>query len=261
MSITINNLKNENRISISEKGPFSVLEYIKDINPLSNAQKAYFMSKMEVRQRQLLIKFDGSNSKLNTAVVQAGAMQWIAGDVSCKTGIKGAGDFIGKMFKGAVTNESSVKPEYTGDGCMMLEPTYKHIILIDVAEWGTQGIKIEDGMFLACQGTINQGIESRKSLSSAVAGNEGMFNLNLRGHGIAALESIYPEKDLIEIILDNDEIKIDGNIAVCWSGSLTFTVERSSKSLMGSAVNGEGLVNVYRGTGKVLMQPIKDILI
>ena len=34
-----------------------------------------------------------------------------------------------------------------------------------------------------------------------------------------------------------------------------FTVERSSKSLLGSMVNGEGLVNIYRGTGKILMAP------
>ena len=40
-----------------------------------------------------------------------------------------------------------------------------------------------------------------------------------------------------------------------WSKSLDFTVERSSKSLIGSMVNKEGLVNVYRGTGKVLMAP------
>ena len=32
--------------------------------------------------------------------------------------------------------------------------------------------------------------------------------------------------------------------------------ERSTKTLIGSAVSGEGLVNVYRGTGKVLMSPV-----
>ena len=32
-------------------------------------------------------------------------------------------------------------------------------------------------------------------------------------------------------------------------------MERSGKSLIGSAASGEGLVNVYRGTGKVLMMP------
>ena len=53
----------------------------------------------------------------------------------------------------------------------------------------------------------------------------------------------------------DDEVKIDGNMAIAWSGSLNFTVEKSSKSLIGSAVSGEGLVNVYRGTGSILMAP------
>ena len=44
-------------------------------------------------------------------------------------------------------------------------------------------------------------------------------------------------------------------MAIAWSDSLKFTVERSSKSLFVAAVNGEGLVNVYSGTGKVLMAP------
>ena len=45
-------------------------------------------------------------------------------------------------------------------------------------------------------------------------------------------------------------------MAICWSSGLNFTVERSSKTLLGSAINGEGLVNVYRGTGIVLMSPV-----
>ena len=69
------------------------------------------------------------------------------------------------------------------------------------------------------------------------------------------MESPCPEEELIEVTLDNDELKIDGNMALAWSGSLNFTVERSGKSLVGSAASGEGLVNVYRGTGKVLLAP------
>ena len=62
--------------------------------------------------------------------------------------------------------------------------------------------------------------------------------------------------ELVCINLENDAVKIDGNKAVAWSKSLEFTVERSGKSLIGSAASGEGLVNVYRGTGKVLMAPV-----
>jgi uncharacterized protein (AIM24 family) len=39
---------------------------------------------------------------------------------------------------------------------------------------------------------------------------------------------------------------------------LKFSVERSGKSLLGSAVSQEGLVNVYRGTGRVLLAPTLD---
>ena len=71
------------------------------------------------------------------------------------------------------------------------------------------------------------------------------------------LESPVPREELIEVELQNDQIKIDGNMAVAWSGSLAFSVEKSTRSLIGSAVAGEGFVNVYRGTGKVLMAPIR----
>ena len=62
-------------------------------------------------------------------------------------------------------------------------------------------------------------------------------------------------EELIEFNIENDVVKIDGNMAIAWSGSLDFTVEKSGKSLLGSAVSGEGFVNVYRGTGKILMAP------
>jgi uncharacterized protein (AIM24 family) len=103
---------------------------------------------------------------------------------------------------------------------------------------------------------VEQKVVARTNLSSALLGGEGLFNLALSGHGIAALESYVPEEELIEIELVNDTLKIDGNLAVCWSSSLEFTVEKSTKSLIGSAVSGEGFVNVYRGTGKVLMCPV-----
>ena len=151
--------------------------------------------------------------------------------------------------------EAAVKPEYKGNGILVLEPTYKHIMLVDVEQWGS-GITIEDGMFYACDGTVRQNLVSRRNISSATFGNEGLFNLSLSGHGIAALESNVPEEELITIELNNDEIRIDGDMAVCWSSNLQFTVEMSTRSIVGSAVSGEGLVNVYRGTGRVIMSPV-----
>ena len=249
----IENLQNENRKYAKSIGNFHVLEYVQDasVSPM-NAMNEYFMSKMGVRRRQVVIDIDKDHS----AVIQAGAMQWMGGNVRATSGVKGIGDFLGKAIKGAVTKETAVKPEYVGEGCLVLEPTYKYIILADIGKWGPAGMTIEDGMFLACDANVKSKVVARKNLSSAVLGGEGLFNLSLQGNGVAALESNVPEDELIEVILENDELKIDGNLAVCWSSNLEFTVERSTKTLVGSAVSGEGLVNVYRGTGRVLMCPV-----
>ena len=112
-------------------------------------------------------------------------------------------------------------------------------------------------LFLACDSAIKHDLQRRSNFSSAVAGNEGLFNLKLEGQGIAVLESPCPETEVVYIDLHGEELKIDGNYALAWTSGLEFTVERSGKSLIGSAVSGEGLVNVYRGTGRVMMAPMQ----
>ena len=78
------------------------------------------------------------------------------------------------------------------------------------------------------------------------------------GQGIAVLESPVPAEELITIDLEKDMVRIDGSMAIAWSSSLEFTVERTTKTLVGSAASGEGLVNVYRGTGRVLVAPVSQ---
>jgi uncharacterized protein (AIM24 family) len=236
---------------INEMGPFKVVEYQRDLSVMpSSAALAYYCNEMNVRKRQVVCQVGPANITL-----QAGAMQWTVGGVNATTGVKGVGDLFGKALRGSVTGESAIKPEYTGNGLLVLEPTYKHILLIDVADWGGS-IVLDDGLFLACESRLKHKAVMRSNFSSAVAGNEGLFNLGIQGNGILCLESECPREELVEIVLENDVLKVDGNMAIAWSGSLDFTVERSGKSLIGSAASGEGLVNVYRGTGKVLLAPV-----
>ena len=235
---------------LSELGAFQVLEYQRDLSVTpGSAATAFYCAQMNVRKRQLVC--DLSKAEVT---IQAGAMQWMLGNVNATTGIKGVGDFLGKAVRGKATGESAIKPEYTGDGLLVLEPTYRHLILMDAAQWGGS-VVLDDGLFLACESTLQHKAVMRSNFSSAVAGGEGLFNLSLNGSGIFCIESDCPKEELIEITLQNDVLKIDGNYAIAWSNSLNFTVERSGKSLIGSAASGEGLVNVYRGTGKVLMMP------
>lgn len=248
----ISNFTDNDDISVlSSSGPFTVVEYKRDLSVMpSDAQTAYFCNAMNVRKRQVICDLKKANITL-----QAGAMQWMVGDVSATTGIKGVGDLFGKVARGFVTDESAVKPEYSGSGILVLEPTYKHIILLDLADWNGS-VVLDDGLFLACDAKLKHKAVARSNLSSAVAGNEGLFNLGITGNGVLCLETPCPKEELIEITLSDDVLKIDGNLAIAWSGSLNFTVERSGKSLIGSAASGEGLVNVYRGTGKVLLAPV-----
>lgn len=249
----INNFTSNDDMKVTKSlGAFSVLEYIRDLSVTpSNAMSAYYSSQMNVRKRQVICELSKSN-----VTIQAGAMQWMAGEVNATTGIKGVGDFFGKAVRGSVTGESAIKPEYTGTGTLVLEPTYKHIILVDVKDWNGS-IVLDDGLFLACESGLKHKAVMRSNVSSAVAGNEGLFNLGIQGEGVLCLESPCPEEELVEITLEDDVLKVDGNYAIAWSGSLQFTVERSGKSLIGSAASGEGLVNVYRGTGKVLLAPVR----
>lgn len=236
---------------LGSMGPFTVVEYLKDLSVTpSTAMTAYYCNEMNVRKRQVICDLSKANITL-----QAGAMQWMAGNVNATTGLKEVGDFFGKAVRGKVTGESAVKPEYTGNGVLVLEPTYRHILLIDLADWNGS-IVLDDGLFLACDSKLKQKAVMRSNFSSAVAGGEGLFNLGVVGNGVLCLESPSPKEELIEVTLQDDVLKVDGNMAIAWSGTLDFTVERSGKTLLGSAASGEGLVNVYRGTGKVLLAPV-----
>ncbi len=251
MMYQVSNFTDNDDVKIlSEMGAFQVIEYQRDLSVTpGSAITAYYSAQMNVRKRQLVCDLSKA-----PVTIQAGAMQWMLGNVNATTGIKGVGDLFGKALRGKATGESAIKPEYTGDGLLVLEPTYKYLILMNAADWGGS-VVLDDGLFLACESSLQHKAVMRSNLSSAVAGGEGLFNLSLNGSGAFCIESDCPKEELIEITLQNDVLKLDGNFAIAWSNSLEFTVERSGKSLIGSAASGEGLVNVYRGTGKVLMMP------
>ena len=75
---------------VKELGPFTVIEYLRDLSVTPNdAQTAYFCNEMNVRKRQLICDVSKAN-----ITMQAGAMQWMVGDVHATSGIKGVGDCL-----------------------------------------------------------------------------------------------------------------------------------------------------------------------
>lgn len=242
-----------NRRIIEKEDKYTVIEYQKDLS--TNADSAirdYYAAKMNTRRRQLAVVLDPDNG----VIIQSGAMQWMASDVQVATNVKSAGDLLKKAMASKVTNESAIKPRYysKSGGILVLEPTYKHLLIEPVHEWG--GLVMDDGMFLACDDTVDVNVTSVGSMSGAVLGGKGLFNTMLTGKGYAVMESSVPREEIVEITIEDDVLKVDGPMVIAWSKSLRFTVQKTTKTLVGSAASGEGFVNVYEGTGKVLMAPI-----
>lgn len=237
---------------VESRGRYSIIEYEKDFSTThEKAMSEYFASAMNIRKRQVIASLNNDGG----VILQAGVMQMMLGQLTVAANIKGAGDFMKKLIGSKVVGESAIKPRYTGSGILVLEPTYKYILFEDLANWNGN-IVIEDGLFLACDDSVDLRISARTTLSSAALGNEGLFNTMLTGQGVVVLESPVPRSELIVVDLDNDTVKIDGSMAIAWSNSLEFTVEKTTKTLVGSVASGEGLVNVYRGNGRILIAPV-----
>lgn len=242
-----------NRIITDEKGIFRVLEYTRDLSVAPDeAESAFFASEMSVRKKQLVASVEPRIG----VIAQKGAMQLMLGDLRAETDVQSVGNLVRKYVGSKVTGETAIKPRYRGEGTLVLEPTFRFIVLEDMTDWNG-GMVIEDGMFLACEDTTEMKVIARTNVSSAVFGREGLFNTQLSGKGVVALESPTPRNELIEINMTDDVVKIDGNNAIAWSGSLSFTVERTTPTLVGSFMSGEGLVNTYRGTGRILVAPVR----
>ena len=88
---SINNLfNNANMQCINQLGQYRVFEHQKDLSVSPyNAETAYFSAEMNVRRRQVLVELNNTSCKL-----QAGAMQWMLGNVSMQSGVS-AGNFLG----------------------------------------------------------------------------------------------------------------------------------------------------------------------
>ena len=140
------------------------------------------------------------------------------------------GDLFGKALRGAVTSESAIKPEYQGTGLLVLEPTYRYIITLDVADWDNSIVLDDAYSCVLFQPSTQNGYAQQRFFSRCW--QRRPVQPGHPGYGALCLESPCPEEELIEVTLDNDELKIDGNMALAWSGSLNFTVERSGKSLV-----------------------------
>lgn len=214
------------------------------------AQQLYFMGKQGVCARQIALYLQN-----DSVTIEAGAMSYMQGDLEMVSGLT-PGNVARKVLGGMVTGEKAAKPVYKGSGLLVLEPSFKHFLVLNLDR---DDLIVDKGMFYCAQSGVEVKPVMQKTLSAAAGGGEGLFQIELKGSGLVVLESPVPDCEIDKLELNNDVLKVDGNFALLRSADLNFTVERSAKSLLGSAVSGEGLVNVYRGSGIVWLAPTLKI--
>ena len=229
---------------------FEVLAYdkLRGAQSVNMAQSMFFAEQTGLKVKQVRITLNNSSIK-----TEAGALYYSKGKIESKTKSGGATGLFKKAVSGSITNESAIKPTYSGSGEILLEPSYKHYIIMELND---ESIIVDKGMFYCCSEDITVKGVMQKNISSTLLGGEGLFQIELTGSGVVILECSVPKSEIVECeISKSEELKVDGNFAIARTKGVNFSVTKSDKSLFGSAINGEGFLNTFSGEGKVWIAP------
>lgn len=253
--IASENIKNTMTMKsqMKNESTFQVLEYdtLEGSRDIRTSIKLGVMKNSNIKLKQVRLILNDSAVK-----VESGTLSYMKGSLEIETKTGGIVGFGKKFFQNKVTGESMFKPVIKGTGEVFLEPSFSHFTLIELED---EEIIVDDGLFYACEEEIEVGVAMQKNISSMVFGKEGIYQTRLKGSGIVVLKIPVPEKEIFRCKLFRDELKVDGNFAILRTGNIEFSVEKSGTSLINSSLNGEGLINVYRGTGEVWLVPTLDI--
>jgi len=228
-----------------------ILEYkpLRGCQSMGIAQSLYFAQQQGMMLKQARITLDRGACQL-----QGGLLQFLRGAISIETDVKSVGGFLAGAVKGLATGETAVKPRYSGVGQIFLEPTFGQMVLVKLEN---EQMVVADGMFYAVESTIAVQTTPMASMSAGLFGGQGFLQTSLHGTGWVVLALPVPENEILRYTLTgpHDELKVDGAFGLLRRGDIAFTVEKSTKTWIGSAVSGEGLLQTYRGTGEVWVAP------
>lgn len=232
---------------------FQILEY-NNLDGATDVETAFGLNIIKesgIKLKQIRIILDDSSVKL-----EPGALSYMKGNIETRNKVGGILGLGKKFISSKLTGETVFKPTYSGSGEIFLEPSFGHFALLELED---DEIIVDDGLFYACEEGIDVGVSIQRNVSSALLENEGLYQTKLEGSGIVVLEAPVPESEIFKCILINDTLKVDGNFAILRTGNIEYSVEKSSKSIVGSVVNGEGFVNIYKGSGEVWLMPTKSV--
>lgn len=204
------------------------------------------MPQWEIKSRDLVhwVEVKLNNDQVR---VEAGAMRYYQGPISMKSRMPSVSGF----FKARLTGEKVFRPVYAGTGRLVLEPSFKQFYKLDLED---DTYILERGAYWASDMSVDVTMKMNK-LSTSFFSGEGLLQTAVRGSGSVLIKT--PGE--VEVIdLQNDRLVVDGAFAVARSASLDFSVQQSTRSLLGTVTSGEILVTVLQGTGRVYLAPIPN---
>jgi uncharacterized protein (AIM24 family) len=177
-------------------------------------------------------------------------MFYMRGNITMKSKAPSVGGFL----KAAISGESIFRPTYSGTGELYLEPTAYGIHIMDLKGDPVADTWIlENGAYFASEMGIDVDVHREKALTAFKSGEGFMdFQTKISGSGKVLVKA--PGR-VEEVHLENDKLVVDGEFAFARSANIAYSCEKATKSIIGSATSGEGMVRVYQGTGTVLMSP------
>ena len=212
--------------SISYDGvDFEIIAYnnLEGAQNVETAMGLFFASQAGLKMKQVRIKLNNSAVK-----TEAGALYYYKGNIQSKSNIGGVGGLFKKAVSGSITNESAIKPTYSGSGEILLEPSYKHYIIMELNDSGVvilecsvpkseiveceiskgQELKVDGNFAIARTKGVNFSVtKSDKSLFGSAINGEGFLN-TFSGEGkvwIAPTQPMY-EKMRYGLPTDNNSM-------------------------------------------------------
>ena len=95
----------------------------------------------------------------------------------------------------------------------------------------------------------------RERLLTSIYAGEGLIYLQTKVHGPGKV--VVTARGPVELIEleTGKKVAVDGRAVICRTEGISFSIRRSTRSLLGRLTAGEGSIRVYEGTGKILINP------
>ncbi|MCE6957747.1 AIM24 family protein [Cereibacter sphaeroides] len=213
----------------------------------ATAEKLYFLREAGMALKSVRVTL--ANSSL---LVEPGALYYMQGKLGIETKVGGV---LSGLMRSLAAGETLFANQIAGTGMVMLEPSFGHFLLVEIEN---DELVCDKGMFYAAVGDLT--VKAKvMGLSAAVFGGEGIFQTVVKGTGVVVLMSPVPMEELVSYELTDGILSVDGNFALMRVGDINFTVKKSSKSWLHTAVSGEGLLQTFSGTGTVWLAPTQKI--